>query len=67
MGDLHDVHVPVTDDLPLTLVTAPSYAEIDALAEDARGALRVSVRVGPATAPASYVAEVAWGGGEAAS
>jgi len=40
-------HVPVTDYLPLTLVAAPSYAEIDALAKDARE-------------PASYVAEVAW-------
>jgi hypothetical protein len=53
--------VSVTDDLPLTLVAAPSYAEIDALAEEARGALRVSVRVGPASDPASYVATVAWG------
>ena len=26
-------HVPVTDDLPLTWVAAPSYAEIEALAE----------------------------------
>ena len=46
-------HVPETDDLPLTLVAAPSYAEIDALAEDAREALRVSVRVGQAIEPAS--------------
>ena len=54
-------HNPVTDDLPLCLVVAPTYAEIDALAEDARGALRVSVRVGPPSDPASYVAEVSWG------
>ena len=54
-------HIPVTDDLPLTLVAAPTYAEIDALAEDARGALRVSVRVGPPSDSASYVAEVSWG------
>ena len=40
-------HIPVTDDLTLTLVAAPTYAEIDALAEDARVTLRVSVRVGP--------------------
>ena len=30
--------VPVTDDLPLTLVAAPTYTEIDALAEEARSA-----------------------------
>ena len=53
-------NVPVTDDLPLILVAAPSNTEIDALAEDARESLRVSVRVGPAAEPASYVAEVAW-------
>ena len=41
-------HIPVTDDLPLTLVAAPTYVEIDALMEDARGALQASVRVGPA-------------------
>jgi len=41
------VHIPATDDLPLTLVAAPTYAEIDALAENSRRALRVSVRVGP--------------------
>ncbi len=28
-------HVPVTDDFPLTLVAVPSYAEIDALPDDA--------------------------------
>ena len=44
--------VPVTDDLPLTLIAAPTYTEVDALA----GALRVSVRVGPASDPASYIA-----------
>ena len=54
-------HVPVTDDLPLTLVAAPTYAEIDALMEDARGALQVSVRVGPVADPASYIAVVSWG------
>ena len=54
-------HVPVTDDLPLTLVAAPTYAEIDALVEDARGALQVSVRVGPVADPASYIAVVSWG------
>jgi len=48
-------------DLPHTLVAAPTYAEIDALEEEARGALRVSVRVGPASNPASYIAVVAWG------
>ena len=53
--------VPVTDDLPLTLVAAPTYDEIDALEEEARGALWVSVRVGPASNPASYIAVVAWG------
>jgi hypothetical protein len=53
--------VPVTDNLPLTLVAAPTYAEIDALEEEARGGLRVSVRVGPASNPASYIAVVAWG------
>ena len=37
------------------------YTEVDALAEEARGALRVSVRVGPASDPASYIAVVAWG------
>ena len=41
-------HIPVTDDLPLTLVAAPTYVEIDALMEDARGTLQASVRVGPA-------------------
>ena len=54
-------HVPVTDDLPLTLVAAPTYAEIDALMEDARGALQISVRVGPVADPASYIALVSWG------
>ena len=54
-------HIPVIDNLPLTLVAAPTYAEIETLAEDARGALRVSVRVGPPSDPASYVAEVSWG------
>ena len=54
-------HVSVTDDLPLTLVAAPTYAEIDALVEDARGALQVSVRVGPVADPASYIAVVSWG------
>jgi hypothetical protein len=48
--------VPVTDDLPLTLIAAPTYTEVDALA-----ALRVSVRVGPASDPASYIVVVAWG------
>ncbi len=31
--------VLVTSDFPLTLVAAPSYVEVDALAENARGAL----------------------------
>ena len=53
--------VPVTDDLPLTLIAAPTYTVVDALAEEARGALRVSVRVGPASDPASYIVVVAWG------
>ena len=53
--------VPVTDNLPLTLVAAPTYTEIDALAEEAQGALRVSVSVGSASDPASYIAVVAWG------
>ena len=51
---------PVTDDLPLTLLAEPTYIEVDALAEEG-GALRVSVRVGPASDPASYIAVVAWG------
>jgi hypothetical protein len=54
-------HVPVTDDIPLTLVAAPSYAEIDALPDDARGMLQVEVRVGPVADPASYTASVSWG------
>ena len=54
-------HVPVTDDTPLTLVAAPSYAEIDALPDDARGMLQVEVRVGPVADPASYTASVSWG------
>ena len=52
--------VRVTNDLPLTLAVAPSYVEVDALAEDARGALRATVRVGLATDPASYLVEVPW-------
>ncbi len=31
--------VRVTNDPPLTLIVAPSYFAVDALAEDARGAL----------------------------
>ncbi len=54
-------HIPVTDDLPLTLVAAPTYVEIDALMEDARGTLQALVRVGPAADPASYIAVVPWG------
>ena len=64
MAVLHPVRIspPVSDDLPLTLVTAPTYVEIDALMEDARGTLQTSVRVGPAAAnPASYIAVVPWG------
>ncbi len=50
--------VLVTNDLPLTLVVAPSYVEVDALGEDARGALRATVRVGLATDLASYLVVV---------
>jgi len=42
-------------------VAEPRYAEIDALVEEVRGALRVSVRVGQASDPTSNIAEVAWG------
>jgi hypothetical protein len=52
--------VLVTNDLPLTLVMAPSCAEVDALVEDTRGALRATVRVGLATDPAFYLVEVPW-------
>ena len=48
----------VTNDPPFTLVVAPSYFAVNALAEDARGALRATVRVGLATDPASYLVEV---------
>jgi len=41
------------------------HAEIDALAVNAREALRILVRVGPTSELASYVAEVALGGGNA--
>ena len=54
-------HVPVTDDIPLTLVAAPSYAEIDALPDDALGMLQVEVRVEPVADSASYTASVSWG------
>ncbi len=37
--------VDVAEYLPLSLVTAPTYVEVDALADDARGALQVTVRV----------------------
>ncbi len=48
----------VTNDLPLTLAVAPSDIEVDALAEDAREALRATVRRGLATELASYLVEV---------
>ena len=51
----HGAHVVVTDDIPLTLVAAPSFAD------DARGVLQVEVRVGPLADPASYTATVSWG------
>ena len=47
--------------ISLTLVAALSYAEIDALPDDARGMLQVEVRVGPVADPASYTASVSWG------
>ena len=58
-------HVPVTDDIPLPLVAAPSYAKIDALSDDAQGMPQVEVRVGPVADPASYTASVSWGGSSA--
>ena len=47
--------------ISLTLVAALSYAEIDALPDDARGMLQVELRVGPVADPASYTASVSWG------
>ena len=52
--------VVITADPPLTLVAAPSYAVVDETPEEARGALRVTVRVGPEANPSSFLTEVAW-------
>jgi hypothetical protein len=48
----------VTADLPLTLVAAQT--EVDATSDEGRGALRVMVRVGPATGPSSFLVEMPW-------
>ncbi len=50
----------VTNDRLLTLVVVPSYAEVDSLAEDERGALRATVRVELATELTSYLVKVLW-------
>ena len=52
--------VAVTNDLTLTLVAAPSYAEIEGLPSGRRGDLRVTVQVGAVSNPSSFLAEVPW-------
>ena len=50
----------LTADLPLSLVAAPTYTEVDEASSEARGAMRVMVRVGLAANPSSFLADIAW-------